>query len=284
MKLLSFDLPDNHNLILYSDVHMGSSLSTRKGWARLIEVFKSKYKGCKNNFGVDGGDMIEAIAVDDKRFNEDMLNQPLPLEQADQAVKDREPIKKQLLTILLGNHEDKLWKYGNITEYVCNKLGIEYGTYTAKIAIKDKDGNLMYKLYNTHGRRGISSSADDPIRVQSNMELSLKRHLKNQAADCAVMVKGHSHKLLVSNPRVELYVNDNGTKLKQNYTHYEQTASYIHPDFRFYGNTGSFLRLFGDGISGYAEKAEYSPVELGFLILVVRDKKIVSLDKYVLDV
>jgi hypothetical protein len=263
---------------------LGSSLSTRKGFERLVEVFNQKYKGCKNNYGIDGGDMIEAIAVDDKRFNEDMLNQPLPLEQADQAIKDREPIKKKLIAILNGNHEDKLWKFGNLAEYIANKLGVTYGTYTVKLSVLDKSGKLMYKLYDTHGRKGISSSADDPIRVQANMELSLKRHLRYQAGDCAVMVKGHCHKLLVCKPREELYITDNGTKLQQNYTSWGQNEPYIHQDARWYGATGSFLRLFGEGISGYAEKAEYSPTELGFLILVVRDRQIVSLDKYVLDV
>jgi hypothetical protein len=115
------------------------------------------------------------------------------------------------------------------------------------------------------------------------MELSLKRQLKNKAGDCAVMVKGHSHKLIVCPPRSELYMTDNSKKIQQHYTMYQQNAEYIHPDFRFYGNTGSFLRLFGEGISGYAEKAEYDPTELGYLVLVCRDKKIVSLDKVVIE-
>ena len=42
--------------------------------------------------------------------------------------------------------------------------------------------------------------------------------------------------------------------------------------------------MFGDGISGYAEKAEYDPVELGFLILKVRNKKIVELEPYYLNI
>jgi hypothetical protein len=40
------------------------------------------------------------------------------------------------------------------------------------------------------------------------------------------------------------------------------------------------LRLFGKGISGYAEILEYDPVEVGWLILKVRNKQIISLDPY----
>ena len=57
---------------------------------------------------------------------------------------------------------------------------------------------------------------------------------------------------------------------------------YIHPDHRWYCNTGSFLRLYGMGISSYAEIGEYDPVELGFCVARVRDRIIQGIDKVVL--
>ena len=42
------------------------------------------------------------------------------------------------------------------------------------------------------------------------------------------------------------------------------------------------MKLFEDGYSGYAEIAEYDPVELGFLVLIVRGGKIVQLKKHLL--
>ena len=54
---------------------------------------------------------------------------------------------------------------------------------------------------------------------------------------------------------------------------------YIHPDHRWYVSAGSFLKLYEEGVSGYAEIGEYDPVELGFAIARVRNQKIVWVDK-----
>lgn len=277
MKLITKQLPSNHNLFFFGDLHDGSVLSCGKGWNKLIEMMNSEYDGCSNNYGIDGGDMVEAIMVDDVRFSPEKFDEPLPLAQMNVAIEKREPIKDKLLAILMGNHERKLWRFGDITAEVCKKLGVEYGTFTIKLTVLDNKGELMYKLYDTHGLKSISSTADDPKRRQVNMQLILKRHLKFKTGDCAVMIKHHVHKLLVCKPESELYLVDDGKKIKQKYTGWGQTEEYIHPDARWYGCAGSFLKLYGEGISGYAEIAEYDPVELGFLILVVRDKKIKEL-------
>ena len=42
------------------------------------------------------------------------------------------------------------------------------------------------------------------------------------------------------------------------------------------------MRLYGDGVSGYAERAEYDPVELGVVVVMVRDREIVDVKPIVL--
>ncbi|KKN22241.1 hypothetical protein LCGC14_0917420 [marine sediment metagenome] len=290
MKLLTKKLEDSHNLFLFGDKHDGSMLSSQTGWKKLINMMHSRYDGCINNYGVDVGDIIEAIMVDDKRFypekpvDKDEAVIPSAIKQIDKAVEIREPIKESLLLMLDGNHPRKLWRFGNLTADACKRLGVEYGTYTAKLTITDSSGNLMYKTYATHGFKNITSTADDPKRRRSNMELILKRHLRFKAGDCAVMVKGHTHKLLVCKPESELFLTDDGHKIKQNYTGWGQNEDYIHPDARWYGNTGSFLKLHGEDMSGYAEIMEYDPIELGFLILKVRKRKIIELEPYYLKI
>jgi len=244
----------------------------------------SDYDGCSNNYGIDGADMIEAIMVNDPRFDVDKLKEPLPQEQLDGAIEMREPIRDLLLAILYGNHERKLKWFGNLVKKACKELGVDYGTNACKMSIVDKNGNLMYKMFDEHGSRNITSTADDPKRAKTNMELILKRQLRRKAGDCAVMIKHHTHKLLVSEPVHELYLTDDGKKIKQNYTSCGQAEPYIHPDARWYGNAGSFLRLYGDNESesGYAEIFEYDPLPLGFLVLKVRNKKIVELKKHYL--
>lgn len=284
MKLITKQLPSEHNIFMFGDVHDGSVLSSEKGWNKLITMMNSEYEGCSNNFGIDGGDMMEAILADDPRFSPEKLTEPLPLRQMDRAIAKRKSIKDKLLLILDGNHERKLWRFGDITAKVCEELGVDYGTFTVKLTIQDTRGKLMYKIYETHGMRSISSTADDPKRRYTNMELILKRHLKFKAGDCAVMVKHHTHKLLVSSPASELYLVDDGKKITQQYTGWGQNESYIHPDARWYGNAGSFLKLYGEDTSGYGELFEFDPVELGFLVLRCRDKRIVSLDKVRLNI
>ena len=271
-------VPPNFNLFHFGDLHDGSVLSSSRAFSKLMDMMNSEYDGCSANYGIDGGDMIEAIMVDDSRFSPEKLSEPLPLEQMEQAIKKREPIKNKLLAILMGNHERKLWRFGDITEKVCEKLGVPYGTYTAKFTFQDSNGNLIFKVYETHGFKGIISTADDPKRRRTNMELILKRHLKFKAADCAVMIKHHTHKLLVCKPDADLFLYDDGKEIKQSYTGWGQSEQYIHPDARWYGNAGSFLRLFGKGISGYAEIFELDPVELGFLITKVRNKKVQAVE------
>ncbi len=284
MKLLTKKLPNNHNIFFFGDKHDGSVLSSDKGWRELIKLMLSEYDGCKNNYGVDMGDQIEAIMADDPRFSPEKLAEPRPLEQKKMAVKRRQPIEDILLALLDGNHTRKLWRFGDLAAEIAEDLGVPYGTYTTKITIQDPNGGLMYKIYATHGFKSLNSTADDPIRREANKRLVLKRHLKFKASDCAVMVKGHAHKLLVSKPESDLYLYDDGKRIKQGYTGWGQTEEYIHPDARWYGCTGSFLTLFGKDISGYAEIFEMDPTELGFLVLKVRSKKIISLDKHVLSV
>lgn len=284
MQLLSTVLPDNHNFFLFGDKHTGSRLSSKDGWEQLMDMLHSPYEGCRNNRAGHMGDVHEAITVDDKRFSREMMSEPLPLEQKKLAKQEIEPAKGLIEFIIEGNHDAALWRFGNLVKEICTELGIPYGTYTTKLTVKDKRGKMMYKLYATHGHKGITSTADDPKRRKGNMQLILKRHLRFKAGDCAVMVKGHTHKLMVCKPESELYLTDNGKRIMQNYTKWGQDEHYIHPDARWYGNTGSFLKMYGDGDSGYAERAEYDPVELGFLVLIVRDRKIVELRPHYLDI
>jgi hypothetical protein len=284
MRLLTKKLPNSHNIFKFGDKHDGSSLSSNTGWLKLCDLMNSEYDGCKNNYGVELGDDIEAITPDDKRFSPDRLTEKLVLAQMREAVRLRQPIKHMMLFKLMGNHERKLWGIGDIMSEMCDQLGVEYGTWSTKLSIHDKKDRLMYKLFATHGSKSINSTADDPKRRTVNMELILKRHLKFKAGDCAVMVKGHTHKLLVCKPESELYLTDNGEQIRQAYTHFGQNEGYIPPDQRWYGNTGSFLKLYGEDMSSYSEIAEYDPTELGFLVLKVRDKKIISLDKVILDI
>ena len=285
MKIITKKLPANHNNFLFGDDHLGTTLRHNKGFDKLMNMMEQEYDGCKNNYGTHHGDYLEAIMQDDIRFHPDTVKSSFPMEQLKWAVKLYKPMKHRLLTILEGNHPLKLWRFGNLTQQLCEDLGVEYGTWSAKLIIRTKNDQLMYKSFHTHGRKGITSTADDPKRRIVNQRLILKRHLKFKMGDTILMCKGHVHKLIICGPESELYMTDDGDKVRQNHTmdNIDQTDTYIHPDHRWYVCTGSFLKLYGENVSGYAEIGEFDPIELGFAIAKVRNRKLVGVDPIYLD-
>jgi len=283
MKLIEKRVPNDFNLFLFGDDHEGTILRHDKGWLKLVDMMESPYGGlpARRNYGWHHGDFMEAIMIDDPRYDMETVKTPIPMEQLDASEKNMKPIKHKLVGMNEGNHPLKLWKFGKMTEMLCNRLNIEYGTWATKILWKDSKGRTMFKSFHTHGRKSINSSADDQERRESNMRLILKRHLKEKMGDCVLMAKGHTHRIIITEPKKRLYITDQGGKLKERYTSSNHTDDYIHPDHRWYVNTGSFLNLYGENVSGYAEIAEYDPMEHGFAVAQIRDRVIQRIDPVV---
>lgn len=287
MKIIKKEVPDNFNLFLFGDAHLGSVLFYRKGFKKFLDMVSSKIDGIpvKHNYCIDHSDCIEAIKVDDPRYDPDTCENPFPLEQSNQYISLISEISSNLVCLLYSNHFYTLHRYGNLAKYIVEQLQqkykspIEYGTFTCKVLWTDKSGKIIFKSFHTHGRKTINSTADDPKRRRTNMELILKRHLKFKMGDCVLMCKGHTHKLIVCKPAKELFIFDRGNKLDQDYTSVVQTAQYIHPDLRYYVNTGAFYKIYGENISSYAEIAEYDPIVQGFVLAKIRDKKLVSIEE-----
>lgn len=267
MRLLDVAMPGDFNLYLYGDCHEGTVAHYGKGFAEMSAAILSDPIG----YAVDHGDMIEAITIDDKRYDPDTCKDRV-LTQIDTAIEVRREMAEagKLLAILKGNHEDKLWRYGDIGEHIAGKLGVAYLSYTGKLSYRSGDGKLMFKHYVSHGRRSINSCADDPVRREANMLLSLKRILGAKAGDCALMSMGHTHRLMVARPYHALYLTDDGSTVQQHYYRTQQTEDYIHPDHRWYVNTGSYYRTQVMGADTYSEKAQYDPLELGYARVEIR--------------
>jgi len=291
LKIIKKVLPMNHNIFYFGDLHVGSILHYRKGFLKLKEIVCNEYDGipAKDNYLVDHGDQFEAIAIDDKRFDPLMHAEKKDFyvdHQYEEVKKLYEPIKEKILAILYGNHLQKHKGICNYAKKLAGELEVEYGTWSCKIHYINNNGSLMYKSYHTHGRKQVNSYADDPKRRKVGKQLILKRQLREKFGDCVVMCKGHTHKLIVCPPERELYLTDSGRKTVQNYTsHTEgQNKQYIHPDNRWYVNTGSFMKMYADDqeVSGYAEMAEYDPVELGFVVGKCRNGKIVDVKEIIL--
>jgi hypothetical protein len=184
---------------------------------------------------------------------------------------------------MAGNHEMKLHRIGDFAEYICKGLNIPKGGYTTRITLTN-DGKKLFTLFAWHGpaRGMISSNAKDYEQRQANLKAALKMRMKYKQGDCAVMLMGHVHKLISVPPTYQLYLREGSNGLVQDYLGGQQTGKWIDPDLRWYGCTGAFLKLYADGVTGYAEIGGYDPVELGYLLLKIQGGKIVALDPVVI--
>jgi hypothetical protein len=262
-------------------------------------MINSPYSGLSSsaNYGIHHGDMIEGKMIDHPHYQITGSEPSGIVAQMWKSVAHLTPIRKKMITILQGNHERSLHRVGDITGYVCRELDIPYGTYSCRVAyVCKRTKELLFKQFATHGRRGVSSTADDIVRRKSNMQLSLKRHLRYEAGDTVLMTKGHTHKLFHLDPQPELFLTSDDGRIKQDYTSIRQNDSYIPPDLRFYVNVGAFFRKYGDELldyeldrpldsarSSYVEEGEYPPTELGFAVALVRDGEVVEVREEVVD-
>ena len=249
------------------------------GIQRIIDYIKSG----ENRYWVHMGDWIEAIKTDDPRYDADTTQQSTPLKQAQDAIDIFRPIADRGICGLLGNHELKLHRYGNLSKLICEGIGIPYGTYASRVVFK-ADKKDIFKAFLWHGptKGQISSNAKDWEQRQANMRAALKMKLKYKMSDCAIMLMGHVHKLIVVEPTKQLFIRDGKDGVRHDYLSGKQTGDYIDPDLRWYGATGAFLKLYHDGVSGYAEIAGYDPVELGCLKIVIQGGIIREIEKVII--
>lgn len=284
MQILQWLVPSNYELILFGDNQEGNALTYQKGYASCIDYILSG----KHRYAFHMGDEQEGYWIDDPRYDPATLLAD-PLAQQKQVKKDLGPLAKakRLIAIMYSNHTHALLrKIGNITKTTCDELGVQYGGFSAVGDLVDKYG-IQFKGFFTHGRKLIRSIADDPVRRLANEKLQLKQHLKHKSGECLLMAKGHTHRLIICEPHAQLYLTvedkEDRKNIRQHYTHNPPfgKGGYIHPDHRWYVNTGSFLKTFTEGITSYSEMGEYDPVELGYAVVEVNDRQITNVRKVV---
>ena len=168
---------------------------------------------------------------------------------------------------------------------MAKQIGCPYGTYTARVTIQSESGP-MFRMFLTHGIGcNLKSNAKDYEQQVANMKATLKARLANKSGDCSLMACGDTHKLLVVNPAPRLFLTgeDESGEVHSRYLTPSQTLErWIEPDRRWYVNTGSWNRLYTEGITGYAERFGCDPIELGYAVVEVRGGKLVSVRKVVI--
>lgn len=279
MKLLKARIVPNCDIMLIGDTHEGSAMTHLSAIDDAMSWIMKK----RNRYYIHMGDAIEAITSDDKRFSMESSDHSLPQQQADSVIERHYASRKRCLVWLYGNHEHTLHRVANFSRYIASQLGVPYGTWTCKLALDSAQGRIG-KMFLCHGstRGTFTSNAKDWEQQQANMKASLKRSLVDKAADCILMACGHSHKLLVVPPAHRLILSDDGERLRQSYLGVgDPAAKYIEPDRRWYVNTGCLLRLYGDDVVGYGERAGYNPVEIGYALVHIRKGRISEVERVV---
>ena len=284
MELLTTKVPLDFNYFLCGDAHMGSTFHHAKGWEQFCDHVRSKIDGMvpERNYITEHGDDCDFIDPKDPRFDATQDNQMI-LQQLEYAKKMRVGIKNHYICKLMGNHCYAKIHFGDLMRAICD--GIErpevYGGWTAKITFLNKRGEFLFKHFATHGRKGISSSADDPKRRRTNKLLALKRLLKNKASgDSILCSRGHTHWCDRLKPETDVYFADDGTNVTLNKIKPDAQAEYIHPDLRWYVSTGSFYKQYNIDahVTSYAERFDYDPISCGYQLVRVRNGKPESIE------
>jgi hypothetical protein len=236
-----------------------------------------------NRRAVGVGDLLEGITPRDKRF-EYGDHKLTVTEQCAIAKKRLYRIRRKILGLGRGNHETSIKSHGDIIKDVlCADLRVPYGTSSFKLLVHDsKTDKLMYKAFATHYHSGsIGSTNPDPIMRKASEQSQVKRKLsRERMADCILNMAAHFHKAIVVKPHQELYLVDDGEKIKQRYVaEADPTAEYIDENLRWYGSIPGWIKKYLLGTDGYVERTGYDPLPIGFIKTTVRGGKLVDMEK-----
>jgi hypothetical protein len=202
-------------------------------------------------------------------------------------IKQFRPIKKQIASANMGNHEERLLnEVGNLTNEFCKALGIPYGSWSCKLTIQDKHGRDRFKIYYTHGAGVLNGT-------RTVMQGKLRKKMAVYGAgDCVIRATAHNHKLLAARPEPGLYIN--GSEW-DSFNQYYDEVRYLPRDgeklldnMTWCVSTGCLLKQYvppievidDDGnieyypVVSYGEKAGYGPNQLGWIEIDIDDYEV----------
>lgn len=275
-------LPGSYVLYLGGDGHLGSVKHYKPAVYKLKRLIKTK----KNRYLALGGDMVETITPDDKRYDIQGHSQRLDL-QIDDAIAEFKNVSDRILWWLDGNHEYKLKNSIQIGRVISNALDVRYGGYMCRAFMPS------FKIFDWHGNGRINPKAGDHKQIQTNRQIALKRKLRTKADDCFIMAMHHVHQLIVHPPDYEkINMVDNGESLQQYYASgkmafpLKDDVELIHEDYRWYVACGSFTRLFQTPTENndevfipWEETVDLVPTEIGCIKITVKNDVLESVEK-----
>lgn len=239
-----------------SDIHFGGLIDEKQLDADLKEIEKDR-----NGIVILGGDIIDAIAIRDKRFDPTTIADWVSLRdvigsQIEYASDKLAPIKDKILFSLPGNHEDKagyLWER-NVYGDLCKSLGqTEVGARTT-FSVTFRQSS---KTNEKGGTRTLYGVAHHGITANKNEVTTTAEPYKmiNDWPNARIAIAAHSH---VSG--IELigksFISTRGISMKEGVV----------------VRGGTYLLPFIDGVTTYVEKRNIRPASTGLVRFYYKPK------------
>jgi hypothetical protein len=289
MEVVTQALPKSGDcsIFLAGDFHYGALTCSRSSIKQMVTAIAAE----KDALLILMGDLIEAITPDDRRWQTTSVDWQsklyTPGEQAAAIIRDLAALKGRIPVVLAGNHEWRLMNVECFPQTIATALGSEYGGSSAVVHF-EWEKKTAFRVHVSHGGWTPNSNAKDVVQQDANMRATLKMKLQDQVGDCIAHFCGHGHRLMLQPPTAhrQLYITTTKAgKINQNYkVSAVQSANYLHPDTRWFGMCGSFLKLYsppGSKSIGYAEMFGYRPTEIGCLKATVKGGQLVDVQKLV---
>ena len=244
------------NIYTIFDTHFGAANQREKEFKELVKIIEND----KNGYWVGGGDFIEAITLNDKRFSPGELQRKynlrdlndLPRKQMKEFYDAIKPIRSKCLCLLIGNHEEKYIKYNHfdVYDYLASDLMDNHdlklgGNGFVLLTIGKGTTKRKVRIFSTHGE-GVSTSPDDGSVINS-----LKRLCADKIAD--IYLAGHVHRLLTAVEDM-VCVDNNGN---------------LEYPRKVYAIGGAWLKKYQIGNSGYFESRRGNETPAGYVKIVL---------------
>ncbi len=230
-----------------ADAHYGNPMFSKPHFMRHIKTIKDTH----NMFTVLTGDLCESAIKSSKG---DLFTQVgTPQDQRDQMIEWLYPIRKKILGMVSGNHEDRIYKDAgvDICKDIAVALGIPYRPEGLLIKISFGSGNeghpekpYTYFIYFTHGYGGA--------RTKSSKAVKVERTATWIHADCYIM--SHDH---VVNAAPDVYLLPDPRTHKEMIGKREFDVGRIKAHRKILVKANAFLKW-----GGYAERLGFPPSDL----------------------
>jgi len=245
-----------------ADMHLGHMGCHKKLLSKIVKMIADT-DPTRNRVFLEG-DLLDAIAVTDKRFalsslDDEIRNRgrdSIVNQQSDMAIGILSPLRGYIDAMLIGNHEQKIVKSSSDPlDAVCKEIGGNYeGAICAYIrykvpAIAPKNGRGHGHSWTVdcqihHGAGGGSQSGSKIIRIERRAD---------HWPTATIISSGHTHKKFITSTSRMYASTGEVLNIKEKVQHCF--------------SVGSFLRGYHDEIKGvsYIEQGDYNPTDLGGL-------------------